>query len=178
MDEKYFSIIAALDAESGIAKDNAIPWHLDGDLAHFQTITTKTQDRFKSNAVIMGRATWESLPPGKRPLPGRVNIVLTHNDAADLPASVVKADHWEKVFQYIQGHADEIENVFVIGGGRVYQDAIQRPECRYLYLTHIMKRYGCDTFFPPFERSFHLLSSSDYMEEDMTTYHFTVYQRK
>ncbi len=72
-----FSIIVAIDEQRGIGKANSLPWHIKADMQHFKEITTKTQDPNKLNACIMGRNTWESIPKNFRPLPDRVNIILS-----------------------------------------------------------------------------------------------------
>ncbi len=66
-----------------------LPWSIPGDLRYFKELTSRTADPGKQNAVIMGRKTWESLPPKFRPLPGRLNVVLSRNGggAADENAS-------------------------------------------------------------------------------------------
>src|SRR5258707_14149320 len=63
-------LIYARAANGVIGKDNAMPWHLPEDLAHFKQLT-------QGSAVVMGRKTWDSLPARFRPLPGRTNIVVT-----------------------------------------------------------------------------------------------------
>ncbi len=65
----------------GIGKDGKLPWHLPGEMAFFKELTSKTRDASKRNAVVMGRRTWESLPPKFRPLPGRLNVVLSASGA-------------------------------------------------------------------------------------------------
>ena len=71
------SVIVAASKDWGIGKDGDIPWRLPGDLAHFRKVTLGTVDPERQNAVLMGRCTWESIPPKIRPLKGRVNVVLT-----------------------------------------------------------------------------------------------------
>ena len=72
-----FSLVVAMDEERGIGKQGTLAWRLPADLKHFKEITTEVKDMKKQNAVIMGRKTWESLPEKFRPLPQRLNIVVT-----------------------------------------------------------------------------------------------------
>ena len=70
-----FEIIVAHDLNQGIGTDNQLPWHCAEDMAYFKSLTIGNQ----KNAVIMGRKTWESIPEKFRPLPNRLNIVLSKN---------------------------------------------------------------------------------------------------
>ncbi|KXZ51115.1 hypothetical protein GPECTOR_14g96 [Gonium pectorale] len=74
------------DGSLGIGKDGKLPdWKLPGDMAYFKELTSRTRDASRQNAVIMGRKTWESIPPKFRPLKGRLNIVLSRAFAAPNP---------------------------------------------------------------------------------------------
>lgn len=77
--DKSLSVIVATTSRGGIGKDGALPWTLPEDMAHFKKVTTALPPGVvdRSNAVIMGRKTWESIPEKFRPLPGRINVVLT-----------------------------------------------------------------------------------------------------
>lgn len=76
-EELTFQIVVAATRKLGIGKGGTMPWKLPGDMAYFKELTSRTADPAKQNAVVMGRKTWESIPPKFRPLPGRVNVVLT-----------------------------------------------------------------------------------------------------
>eukprot|EP01043_Picozoa_sp_COSAG02_P013258 COSAG02_NODE_527_length_20704_cov_120.745462_10_plen_104_part_00 len=76
-------IVAASRGSWGIGKDGGIPWQLPGDMAHFRKVTLETVDPERQNAVVMGRRTWESIPPKFRPLAGRINIVLTRTPSSE-----------------------------------------------------------------------------------------------
>lgn len=76
-EELTFQIVVAATRKLGIGKGGTMPWKLPGDMAYFKELTSRTADPSKQNAVVMGRKTWESIPPKFRPLPGRVNVVLT-----------------------------------------------------------------------------------------------------
>src|SRR5690242_16184462 len=94
-----FSIVVAMDQKRGIGKAGGLPWHLPADLKHFKKITTtRFLDKTYQNVVIMGRKTWDSLPINFRPLPDRINIVLTRNDKLDFPSGVYKAKNFNEAF--------------------------------------------------------------------------------
>lgn len=86
----HLQLVVAVDEVGGIGKGKALPWKLPGDMAYFKELTSRTHDPARQNAVIMGRTTWESIPPKFRPLPGRINVVLSRTMSADhlLPAKV------------------------------------------------------------------------------------------
>lgn len=144
-----FTIIAAMDKNRGIGKEGKIPWHLPEDLKNFKKITTKCPEG-KVNVVIMGRLTWESLPEKYRPLPDRLNIVLTRNQDYEVPKGVNCADDFNALIDTLEivKRAEPIHKVFVIGGGKVYEEAIKHKNCEKLILTKINATYHCDTFFP------------------------------
>jgi len=99
------------------------------------------------NAVIMGRKTWEGLPERFRPLPGRLNGVLS---AADNIKSDGTFKQWASLDEaLVQLDQDPtIREIYVIGGGQVYADAILNPNCQRIYRTQINAEVACDTFFP------------------------------
>ena len=91
----------------------------------------------------MGRKTWESLP--RRPLPGRTNIVLTSGPSYDPPTFSAK-DLSEAL--WIAGEADPDKEIFIIGGERVYKEALASGRVNRIVASHIKGRFGGDQFFP------------------------------
>ena len=158
-----FDIVVAADERRGIGKDNDLPWHIPGDLAHFKRLTTTTESSERRNAVVMGRKTWESIPPRYRPLPNRVNAVLSRQDSLALPEDALHFGSIEAALDALGARAD-IETVFVVGGTAIYTQAISMPGCRYVYYTRIFSTFDCDAFFPEFENELELLSV---LSEDM-----------
>jgi len=141
---KNFSIIVAMDQNRGIGKGGKLPWSIPDDMKYFKKVTTATEEPSKCNAVIMGRITWESIPDKFRPLKGRVNIVITRNKNFVLPQGVKKAESLTDALKLID---DTVESVFVIGGGQIYHEAIQMPECRTICSTEIDDAFDCDVVF-------------------------------
>jgi dihydrofolate reductase len=145
---KNFSIIVAFDEHRGIGKGGVMPWHLPADLKHFRDITSPAASG-EQNAVIMGRKTWESIPGQFRPLPGRVNAVITRQPGYALPEGVLRASSLTEALESLGGpRRSDIGKIFVIGGAQVFAEAIVHPACQSLYLTHISGSFDCDVFFP------------------------------
>lgn len=171
-----FSVIAAVDKNLGIGHGGKIPWSLKGDRAHFKEVTTRPSAPGKPNAVIMGRATWDSLPERFKPLPGRLNVVLSRSpDLLVLPPGVERAHGLSEALQALA--RAEVGEVFVIGGGMVYAEAVAHPACRTIYLTEIDATFACDTFFPPLPPEFRKVAESDAATEGEVRYRFVTYQR-
>ncbi len=125
------SLVAAVAANGVIGDRGALPWRLPDDMARFRRLTT-------GHAVIMGRATFESL---QKPLRDRRNIVLSRNAGLRIPGCIV-ANSPRGALEAAAGEAE----VFVIGGAAVYE--LFLPEARRLYLTRIDVDVRGDTFFP------------------------------
>jgi dihydrofolate reductase len=172
---KPFSIIVAFDSQYGIGKNGQLPWRLSLDLKRFKEITTAVSNPSKKNAVIMGRKTWESLPEKFRPLPGRLNVVLSRKNPINLPINVVCCTGLDEALKKLS--TPEIENIFVIGGAQIYALAIAHPLCQKLYVTHVQGEYGCDAFFPPISRQFIPISASEQHLEEGISFQFSDYLR-
>src|ERR1700733_8764651 len=166
-----FSIIVAFDSQYGIGKAGQLPWHLPADLKHFKEITSTVTNSAKKNAVIMGRKTWDSLPPKFRPLPGRVNMVLSKEGKLNLPSGVLSSSSLENALTQLS--SPDIESVFVIGGAQIYAHAMEHPLCQKLYVTHVQGEYGCDAFFPPISRQFIPISASENLKEEGISFQFS-----
>src|SRR3989344_3279635 len=129
------SVIAAIGKNRELGKDNKLLWHIPEDMQHFKTITW-------GHPVIMGRKTYESI--GK-PLEGRINIVITKNkDFA--PEGVVVAHSLEEAISI--GESRDAKEIFIIGGGQVYHQALKFADK--LYLTVVDGNFDADTFFPDY----------------------------
>lgn len=150
-----FNIIVAVDDKFGISKNGAIPWKNTEDMKWFYTLTTAQAD----NCVIMGRKTWESLPAEHKPLKNRLNIVVSStmissavsNDKVpnNLPKDNKEVLIVPSLFEALkQSHGSA--NVFVIGGARIYEEAVMKFSylCDKIYISHIVGDFDCDLFFP------------------------------
>lgn len=129
------SMIAAIGKNLELGKNNDLIWHFKEDMKFFRETTT-------GNTVIMGRKTFESLPHA---LPNRRNIVITQNanyvaDGAEVVGSIEEAIA-----------TTENDNVFIIGGGKIYGEFLEFADK--LYLTEIYAECeDADTFFPEFNK--------------------------
>jgi dihydrofolate reductase/thymidylate synthase len=193
----YFNLIVACDNKFGIGLNNSVPWKIKEDMKYFKEITSKVpEDSYFNyiNAVVMGRKTWDSIPEKFKPLPNRLNIILTNQN----PESISHHDHelvriisnfdeihqnilFQSITQSITQSQTEnlsenlgentvkqlkIYDIFVIGGGAIYDLALKSPYCRKIYLTEIYHNFNCDTFLPKFPIITHkkTIKQSKYLE--------------
>lgn len=136
------SIVAAIGKNRELGKDGKIPWHISEDFKRLRTLTS-------GHSIIMGRKTWESLPA--KPLPNRTNIVITRNPEFSLARSHLAklAGSLEEALRQAQGKPGN-EEVFIIGGGQIYEQAIEKGLVNKLYLTLVDGNFEADTFFPDY----------------------------
>jgi len=181
MTARTISVIVATTQKGGIGKDGALPWKLPEDMAHFKKVTMAAPSG-KMNAVIMGRKTWESIPEKFKPLPGRVNVVLSRKAsepffASPYPADVLTASSVTDAMTKL-GARDDVAEIFAIGGESVYKEALDLPACTRIFMTRIAKDIECDAFFPAFNDSlFRVSYLSKTSSHNNLSYDFLVYDR-
>ena len=127
-------LIYARAANGVIGKGNTLPWHLPEDLAHFKRTTLGCP-------VIMGRKTWDSLPPKFRPLPGRLNIIITR-DTGFVAEGAAIAHSLEAARDLCPTGSD----AWVIGGAQIYAQAL--PLAHTVVVTEIARDFEGDAFAP------------------------------
>ena len=125
-------IIAALNENRVIGKDGKLPWHISDDLKRFKSLTV-------GHTVLMGRKTYESI--GK-PLPNRRNVVITSGQISEI-------ETYNSIEIALERLKDE-EKIFVIGGGTIYAQLLDKADC--LYLTIVHNKIEGDTYFPEYEK--------------------------
>jgi len=125
-------LVVAYASNRVIGRDNALPWRLRGDLAHFKRTTL-------GHPIVMGRKTWESLG---RPLPGRQNIVITRD-----PAYAAEGATVVHTLEDALAAAGDAAQVFVIGGAQIYAAALDRADM--LIATEVHADVPGDAWFPP-----------------------------
>jgi len=100
------------------------------------------------NAVIMGRKTWESIPPRFRPLKDRQNIIITRSSDDSGFESGIKASSFESAIEILEEKGGKANKAFVIGGAQIYKAALERKEAKRILLTRVLSDFECDTVFP------------------------------
>lgn len=159
------TIIVAMDEQRGIGKDNQLLWHLPKDLKHFKELTS-------GHPVIMGRKTYESI--GK-PLPNRTNIVVSR-----------KNDWFEEGILIVGSLKEAIkfakkidENIFIIGGGKIYEQTIELADK--LEITLVETTQNADTFFPAIEEKIWIKTDETLHPKDEKNeydFRFQTYERR
>ncbi len=136
------NLIYAKASNGVIGKDNTMPWHLPEDLAHFRRQT-------QGCPVIMGRKTWESLPPKFRPLPGRTNVVLSRDAAhaqSITAAGAVVCSTLQDAIAHCAKLLEPSSEVWVMGGAQVYAQAL--PLAQRVVVTEIHQPFEGDAYAP------------------------------
>jgi dihydrofolate reductase/thymidylate synthase len=158
---KSINLIVAMTKANGIGLNGNLPWSpqkLHGDMKFFKKITSETQTPDKVNSVIMGRKTWNSLPENFKPLPNRLNIVLTKNNILNniLHNNVKIFSSIEDTMQFLKNEP-KIEKNFVIGGGEIYSQFLNKKYIEYvdkLYVTEVSTPHNSDVYFPTIPKWF------------------------
>ncbi len=157
-------LIAALGSNRAIGLANRLLWHLPEDMAHFKAVTA-------GHTVLMGRKTWDSLPPRFRPLPGRRNLVLSRRADFAPPGAEVAAS-----LHAALARVDDDEAVFVIGGADLYAQCL--PLAERLVLTEVEDAPAADAFFPAFDSAeWRETERESHIPATGPAYSFVTYQR-
>jgi dihydrofolate reductase len=160
-------IVAAMSQfDRGIGKENQLLWHIPEDLKRFKELTY-------GHPIIMGRKTFESIVTilGK-PLPGRTNIVITR-DTKYAPAGAHVTHSLEEAIRHAK--KEHPKEIHIGGGAEIYRLAL--PLVTKLHITWIHAKPEADTFFPPFEDEFKMVSSEPIATHGETSYQWVEYRR-
>lgn len=136
-EQARIAYVVAMDENRVIGRDNDLPWRLPDDMGWFR-------EKTMGKPCIMGRKTYDSLPDRFRPLPGRLNIVVTRNRDYHAPGAVV-VDSIEAALRA----AGDAEEIIIVGGGELFRRLL--PVVDRLYLTKVQGTVEGDVFFPPFD---------------------------
>lgn len=157
------SMIVAMDMNRAIGRGNTLPWQIKEDLRYFSKIT-------KNKVVVMGKKTYESIG---RLLPNRTNVIITRDEDFRVKEAFVFNDIEDVL------HAFKSEEIFIIGGGQIYEAFL--PYAQTLYITLIdLYLEEADTYFPSYEEDFEQLirGQENYSEEQDCLYSFNLWKRK
>ena len=163
------SIMVAISDNYAIGKDNDLIWNMPADLAYFKQVT-------KGHFVIMGRLSFESL--GGKSLPGRVNIIVTRNREYRKENCLVFHSLEDAL---AAGDQHKQEEVFILGGGKIYAEALDKGLVNRMYITEIHGEFEGDTYFPRFDRStWEEVKREDHEADEQNPYPYTfvVYEKK
>jgi dihydrofolate reductase len=161
MTPRELTLIVAATSKMGIGRGGTLPWTgLKKEMAYFARVTKRASPgvgpSFKlglsilialqsRNAVIMGRKTWESIPPKFRPLRDRTNVVITRATGLNAEGGFLVGS--------VEGAVEAVaktgaQRAFIIGGAQIYKAALERKEAKRILLTRVLSDFECDTFFP------------------------------
>jgi dihydrofolate reductase len=156
-------LIYARAAKGVIGANNTLPWHLPEDLAHFKRHTLGCP-------VIMGRKTWDSLPTKFRPLPGRLNLVVTLQPDWQAQGAQAAASLQDALAQ-----CGEAPDAWVIGGAQIYAQAL--PLAHSVVVTEIDLQVDGDAFAPELDAAWRESSRENHVSAKGLAYSFVHYQR-
>ena len=152
------SLLVAFDLHKAIGFQNTLPWDAPEELRWVSYVTRKVQDPNKRNAVLMGRKTWESIPRQRRPLHGRLNLVVSSTLIIGQAYSDVEAFRdFESAIEHVNSMPN-IETVFLFGGESIYRQGMDSDIVDEILATEINTECHADTYFPPIPVEFHMTS--------------------
>jgi dihydrofolate reductase len=153
------SLILAMANNRGIGIKGRLPWRIPKDLKFYTKVVTFTKDPMKKNAVIMGKYTWFSIPKGLRPLPNRINVIVSStltrdqldaNENLDLDDVIICKTYDEAVHTIVEKYADQVEHIFAMGGTQIYKESLNYPYgfLHRIYLTRVfMEPVSCSNLY-------------------------------
>ncbi len=153
------ALIAAIAKNNCIGHHNTIPWQIPEDMQHFKKITN-------GKIVLMGRKTWESLPPKFRPLPNRKNIVITRQIPYKVPVGV---EVYVSIDDALAAYQDN--DIMVIGGAEIYRQTIDKADT--LFITQVDMDVDGDAFFPDIDKNIW----KETEREDHNEFSFVTYKK-
>lgn len=154
---KNWNLICCIGKNGELGKDGNIIWNIPEYMKRFKELTTGC-------IVVMGRKTWDSLPEKFRPLPNRLNIVITNGNYQHVNGSLIFGGDKDYIIKAIESSKKKIEGyenspVWIMGGAEIYE--MFQSECEKLYLTIVDAEADADTYFRPFNsEEFKLLEES------------------
>ena len=162
-------LIVATSENNVIGIKNDLPWHLPDDMSYFKE---KTQE----SVVIMGRKNYLSIPDKYRPLPGRINIILTRKENFHANKCIITNSLENAIELAIK---KKRKNIFIIGGGLVYKYALENNLVDIIYLTRVHAEIKGDTFFPKLNMDeWKIIKETTHKKDKQHKFAFTFYTLK
>lgn len=163
-------IIVAKDLQNGIGKNNDLPWHLPADMKFFKETTT-------GHIVLMGRKNYDSIPEKFRPLPNRLNIILTRNQTKDYTSSNCLTFHSMEEFRtWKQQNQNDERTLFIIGGSEIFNQFLAADLVDEMYITQIHATVDADVFFSEIDESKWAKSIVQHHEiDEKNQFEFTIF---
>ncbi len=144
-------VILACTQKGGIGLNGNLPWRIKEDMKLFKKITTTVENKNKQNAVIMGRKTWESIPQKFRPLPNRINIILSttmekkETENVDSVYVVNSLKDLDTTIKQLKKE-EKLAKSFIIGGATLYNKMFELDKITKVHVSLVNDDYECDTF--------------------------------
>ncbi len=172
-----FDLVVAADSTWGIGKNSGLPWpKLRADLQHFRRITSEAAEG-QRNAIIMGRKTWESAEVKGRPLPRRLNCIVSRSPIAIAPTlanDVLAATSFDAAVTAV---APLAHHIFVVGGAEIYRTALLHPGLRFIYLTRVVGDFDCEIRIPDLDQDFVAVpwsGTADHLDGELPPVHYRI----
>lgn len=137
--KKTVNLVVAVASNGVIGKDNQLVWHLRDDMKFFKDLTT-------GHIILTGRKNYESIPEKFRPLPNRLNCIMTRNENYQATGCELFSD----LTAWIDAFQNDERELFIIGGGEIYRQSLEQDLVDVMYITHVNAEPEGDTFFPVF----------------------------
>lgn len=158
------SLMVAHDPNRVIGLNNDLPWHIPEDLAYFK-------EKTMGKAMVMGRKTYESIG---RPLPGRLNIIVTRNTDFTAADGVIVVHDLETAIAKASEYAEE---VMIIGGAEIFKLSMEMADR--LYITEIQQTFEGDTFFPEYDEGWQVTEQTEvFTSKTGTNFTYLIYDKK
>lgn len=160
--------VVAMDQQHCIGKDNDLPWHISADLKHFKEIT-------QGGVIILGRKNFDSIG---RPLPNRINWVITRNHEWNFDGVKVAHSIDEALNNAIEDvkKSEKPNTIFIIGGGEIFQQTINFTDR--LELTHVDIRVDGDVFYPEIPAEFKKIATESHIDDKTAiAFEFATYRK-
>jgi dihydrofolate reductase len=168
-------LIYACAKNGAIGLNNQLPWHLPEDLAHFKKLTT-------GQTVLMGRKTWDSLPSAFKPLPNRLNLVMTRNSDWHAPGALAVSSlemaqelHHQHCSQHPQDKLSSTPAIWVIGGAQVYAQTLSKAQS--VEMTEIDLEVNADAFAPLLGQEWREIHREEHTSSKGVSFRFLTFNR-